>query len=287
MSNAAIATTERETVVIPQRDDCYKRHVDVFISWMNEHGYTSPLEAVQDYFKYLHTAGYKAGTIRMKRQAVKNRLRLMALSIDDDAMARRFERYLSQLDADPETKAPTNNTSAVSVRKTINEREYRKLLDNVRSARQRCFIRFMYATGARVGELVGIRLTDAEQDGEGVNVRVIGKGRKERYLRLPVELFTAIRQTFEGTEYLFETQNGRPYRTQYVSDQIAKLTLHVLGRRLSAHKLRHSFGTRMVEKHPDKIGAVSQFMGHSQISTTLQFYVHTELTDAELFGAVV
>ena len=56
---------------------------------------------------------------------------------------------------------------------------------------------------------------------------------------------------------------------------------------LSAHALRHSFGTRMATRYPEKIGAVSEYMGHAEVSTTLAFYVHTELTDVELFGSVV
>ncbi len=102
--------------------------------------------------------------------------------------------------------------------------------------------------------------------------------------RVTRELFAEIRAACRGEEYLFETAGGKPYRRSYVSGQIAKITQYAIGRRLSAHKLRHSFATRMVAK-TGKIAAVSTYLGHSSVSTTLNLYVHEELGDAELLGA--
>src|SRR5690606_16130924 len=120
-------------------------------------------------------------------------------------------------------------------------------LHGTKSARLRLFIRTLYATGCRVSELCGIRLSDCEERGEAVKIRVLGKGRKERFVRIPSDLFKEARAVFGGQEWLFETSGGRPHRRCYVSDSIAALGRRVLDRKISAHVLRHSFATAHVK----------------------------------------
>jgi len=70
--------------------------------------------------------------------------------------------------------------------------------------RGRGFVRFLYATGCRVSEMVGIRLTDCQANGE-VTIEVTGKGNKARRVRIPEEFYQELRITFGGSTWLFET----------------------------------------------------------------------------------
>lgn len=70
---------------------------------------------------------------------------------------------------------------------------------------------------------------DRNPFGELVHIRVTGKGNKERRVRISAQLHGFIRGTFTGEQYLFETANGRPYHTNYVSNQIAVITRRALG----------------------------------------------------------
>lgn len=143
-----------------------------------------------------------------------------------------------------------------------------------------------------MSEVLGVRPEDVKAEGVVADLRVIGKGMKKRHVRIPTTALERIQETFRGTEYLFQTENGNRYSRSYVSNAIKRIAKRTLGRTISAHCLRHSFATRLIVK-TRKLQAVSQYLGHSTTSITLNMYVHesleiTELfTDQELFAARV
>ena len=274
-------------VELTYKQDCYTYHVETFRRWMTETGATDPVACVADYFRDLNQSDYSAGTVRMKRQAVINRLRLMSdaagLSMEQQFQ---LDRVMKRLNSDPDTKAPKTASAAIGTSKVCSEGEYAKLIEGCRSRKQQLFIRFFWDTGCRVSELTGAELRNCKRQGAVVEIRVRGKGAKERVVKVTAALYEAIVGEFGGQRYLFETSGGKSYRRSYVSNQVAKITQHVLGRKLSAHKFRHSFATRQIAKS-GKIAAVSTYLGHASVSTTMAFYVHEELTDADLFGVEV
>ena len=169
---------------------------------------------------------------------------------------------------------------AIRAEKMLTADEVERLLAAL-SPRGRGFVRFLYATGCRVSEALGVRLTDCQING-GLTIEVTGKGGKARKVRLARALFDELRQTFNGTVYLFETSKGNPYPRTYVSAMIERASKRALGRMVGAHALRHSFATAMIRKTGGKVQAVSEYLGHADPATTLRFYTHEALTDAEL-----
>ena len=289
MSNAIQAYTESTPKLqVPQRQDCYRKHVEVWRSWSEERGILSPLQAAREFFEWLNNdSHYRANSVRMYRQAVKNRLRLMALSIEDDAMGRKFERYLKQLDTDPATKAPRTASVAVTASKVLSEAEYTATLRTCRSERQRLYIRFLRETGCRVAEMTGLRLSDIEDHGEYVVARVTGKGNKEREVYVSTKLYTRIRQEYaHALTYVFETNGHKRLSESYVSNQIRRVTQKAIGRPLSAHKLRHTFAHTKI-RETGRVDAVSRYLGHASVSTTLQYYSHDTLDPSDVLGAEV
>jgi integrase/recombinase XerD len=148
------------------------------------------------------------------------------------------------------------------------------------SPRGQGFVRFLYATGCRISEATGVRLTDCHDNG-GVTIEVTGKGSKARKVRLSRSLFDELRRTFNGSTWLFETGKGNRYPRTYVSAMIERASKRALGRMVSAHALRHSFATSMIAK-TGKVRAVSEYLGHADPSTTLRYYSHEALNDSEL-----
>ncbi len=145
-------------------------------------------------------------------------------------------------------------------------------------------LRFLWVTGCRVAEMCNARLDRCEAAGSEVWITVTGKGRKERRVVLPRDLFDEVRSTFVGTVYLFE-QTGReplPLNPTYVTNRIRGLGRKWLDRRVTAHTLRHSWATRKVQAYPGKLDAVSRQLGHSSPAITLAMYVHTNLDADEL-----
>ena len=261
--------------------DNYTAQIRLFTQWARDHAVGIDQDGIREYFQYLNESRFTAGTIRNRRAAVKNRVRAIYHDAPiDDRM--KIDRVLTDLDHDPDTKAPKLNSTAITADKVLNAEAYRELLEKCRSARQRAFIMFLYSTGCRVAELTGITLDRCEIQGDTVKIRVMGKGSKERFVRIPATLFETIQETFNGSAYLFETSAGTKYRETYISTQIKKIGKRI-GRNISAHTLRHSFATRKVQQFPGKIDAVSRYLGHSNISTTMNYYVHTQLSDIELF----
>jgi integrase/recombinase XerD len=252
-----------------------------FASFIENQGSDVTLDSVREYFAKLRDTEYSANTIRIRRQAVKARLRAVLDSSMDFNKAAAFREALARMDHDSETKAPKIQAAPIGSDKVIRRDELDRML-SVASRRDWLLIKFLWTTGARVGELCGARLARCEVKGKTAFVTICGKGSKERTLRIRTTLFEQIRAEFKGSTYLFETAGGKPFSTAYVSTRVHRLALSVLGRRLGAHSLRHSFATRQIRR-TNKVQAVSTYLGHSSTAITLSYYVHEQLEDDELF----
>jgi integrase/recombinase XerD len=246
--------------------DSYGYHVRDFLDFAQDNGGVS-FETVRDYYQALNGRPYANSTKRLMRQAVKSRLRAA------------FREALSKLDR--QVKAPKVQGAPIGADKVLRRDELDRLLA-VATEHDAAFLRFLFRTGARVSELTGLRLDQCERQGDVVRLRVVGKGNKERFLRIKATLFDQVRETFKGSTYLFETRTGKPFSRVYVSTRIHKLAEAVLGRKLGAHALRHSFATWTIRR-TNKIQAVSTYLGHSSTAITMNFYVHERLDDDELF----
>ena len=261
-------------------EDTYTHHVRDFVRYCRGRGEDSVTEEnVREYFTYLNKSTYAAGTIRIKRQAVKKRIRQLLEKAPPD-MQDRLDRYLHNLDTFGETRAPKIASAAVRHDKVITNEE-RQMLVAAASKRQALMMEFLWSTGCRVSEMIGIRLGDCRREGDLIDIRIIGKGNKERHVILSPSLFDKIRDYFQGSTYLFETQNGRQYRRTYVSDQIHNLGRRVLRRSISAHTYRHSFCTRKI-RQTGNLKGVSQYVGHSSTAITANMYDHNLLSAGEI-----
>ena len=142
----------------------------------------------------------------------------------------------------------------------------------------------LYVTGARVSEVLGVRRDQVKTNG-AVELRLYGKGGKERSSRIPAELYRRILAEFPAGTYLFESYKGQHFQREYISREIARAARRVLGRSVSAHVLRHSRATDLLAS-TKRIKAVSRLLGHSDEATTLRYYVHDAFSDEELFGGI-
>ena len=151
-----------------------------------------------------------------------------------------------------------------------------------RGLRDRTLIEVLYATGLRVSELVGLRVTDVRVD-QGY-VQCLGKGRKQRIVPLGDTAAEWVRRyVAEGraaltkgrqTPWLFVNARGggRLSRSGFWKllksyGRDARVRAH-----LSPHVLRHSFATHLLERGAD-LRAIQAMLGHADLSTT-QIYTH-------------
>ncbi len=150
--------------------------------------------------------------------------------------------------------------------------------------RDRALLEVLYATGLRVGELVGLDWRDVDLSARVL--RVLGKGGKERMVPFGREATAALRTWLEDWETLHDHTSGEEpvfvnYRGGRLSDRSVRRIIdrHAAAAGLPAgvhpHTLRHTFATHLLEEGAD-LRAIQEFLGHASLATT-QRYTHVEI----------
>jgi integrase/recombinase XerC len=147
----------------------------------------------------------------------------------------------------------------------------------VRVLRDHAILEFLYSSGLRVGELVGLNVKHLDLN-LGI-VRVMGKGRKERIVPVGDQAIKALKVYLDwrgdpGIEMpLFVNLRGRRLTSRSVGRLLKKYTRSSgIVRRVSPHSLRHSFATHLLDAGAD-IREIQEMLGHASLSTT-QRYIH-------------
>ncbi|MDX1646248.1 MAG: tyrosine-type recombinase/integrase [Longimicrobiales bacterium] len=158
--------------------------------------------------------------------------------------------------------------------------ESRAAENTLSGTRALLILELLYGSGLRLSELHG--LDRSAIDGESRQMRVLGKGAKERIVPLTASAVRAIgRYEPRRTEVaapghdalLVNADGGRLSRRSIQSAVRDALERSAGARGLSSHALRHSFATHLMEAGADLL-AVKELLGHVSLSTT-QIYTHT------------
>ena len=148
-------------------------------------------------------------------------------------------------------------------------------------------IKTLYVTGLRVSELINIKIEDCKKTIEDniiyMSISVIGKGNKERRIKLDAELYNKIIKTFNSKIYLFENKNKKRFTRQSVYRIVNTAGIKAIGtKQVHPHTLRHSFATELLINEKKSLKAVSKYLGHSTTAITSDFYIHDELSIKDL-----
>lgn len=156
--------------------------------------------------------------------------------------------------------------------------------DHLIGLRDRALLELLYATGARVSEVVQL---DVDDLAHGDVVRVRGKGSKERiipvgsFARAALDAYLTrarpeLSRRGRASPKLFLGARGAPLSRQSAwlviqhAAERAQLTAHV-----SPHTLRHSFATHLLQGGAD-VRVVQELLGHASVATT-QIYTHVSV----------
>jgi integrase/recombinase XerC len=202
------------------------------------------------------------------------------------ASIRTFFRYLAR-----EGKIVQNPARLVSTPRLdhkiparMEQSEVERLLEapdesHERGRRDRAMLELLYATGLRVGELVGLDLSRLDRDNN--LVRVLGKGGKERIVPFG-EIAAEATETYlydrteivrrgRGTDALFLNARGGRLTARSVRRLLeAYLRDASLKSSLSPHSLRHAFATHLLERGCD-LRSIQELLGHQSLSTTQKY----------------
>lgn len=263
--------------------NAYASDLKRYISWLRSRGITGlgavTRRDVEDYVAFLDGEG----------ESARSKARRLA-SVHE---FHKFAAFDGAVDADVAAvvKAPK---AASTLPDVLTIDEVARLLDAASvggstdpvALRDKALLEFMYATGARVSEAVGVNLDDVDVDER--MARLMGKGGKQRLVPLGSYACRALQAYVNAGRPSLERRCGqRPpeRRAVFLNKRGARLSrqsvweiIRLAGRRaridrpLHPHTLRHSFATHLIQGGAD-VRTVQELLGHASVTTT-QIYTH-------------
>jgi len=267
----------------------YGRDLDAFVEFCDEyHG--GPSEWSWTSLDRLAVRSYMG---ELRRQGLAKRSVARAISA-----LRGFYRFLG-------VRHGIQENPATAVRMPKLERKLPPVLDRVqvdmmfelaeslaseggfKAARDLAMLELFYATGMRLSELANLDMRQIDIVSDQVKVR--GKGRKERILPIGTHATRALRKYFsDRDELLAKKPRAGDRRAVFLSMKGSRLSArgvqHIVRQYLrmldessgfKVHSLRHSFATHLLDGGAD-LRAVQELLGHASLSTT-QVYTHTSV----------
>lgn len=201
---------------------------------------------------------------------------------------RRFHQFLRQerlTDHDPMQHIDTPK-KVQKLPSTLSLTEVERLIETPDTTknlgiRDRAILEVMYATGMRVSELVGLKLSDLHLS-LGL-VQTLGKGDKERIIPLGDYAIQWLERYLDEARpllvanpsetHVFVNHHGTGLSRQGIWKKLKQLVREAgINKEVTPHTLRHSFATHLLENGAD-LRTVQELLGHADISTT-QIYTH-------------
>ena len=255
--------------------DSYSRDVDVFLDFLKDLYGTGPIRLSPSdmdlFLASLRSRGLQSRSLAHSLSSVRSFFRFLtdrgladanpAQDEENPKLPLRLPNFLTRGEMDRILKAPPADTPA--------------------GLRDRAVLGLLYAAGLRVSELCGMHIDDFDQ-ARGV-VRVMGKGRKQRYVPVHAAMREELIAYLADTrplfspkgDSLFVNRNGLPLTRQYVWKMVKKAALMAgITHSISPHTFRHSFATHLLEGGAD-LRSVQMLLGHADIAAT-EIYTHVQ-----------
>lgn len=245
----------------------------VFFKSLDDHLSWQSVDAdiVRDWMESMMDKGNNATSVNRRLSALRSFYRF-ALS-----------RHLVDRDPAHNIEGPKTNKPLPQF---LKESEMNRLLDDMKwgnsfnNVRARTIIIVFYETGIRLSELIG--LDDVSIDMETCEIKVTGKGDKQRVVPFGSEMLSALKDyvavrdssVIRNCEAFFVTDKGTRMRSGAVRAEVSRCLSAVSTlKKKSPHVLRHTFATAMLNNGAG-IESVRKLLGHESASTT-EIYTHT------------
>jgi integrase len=245
-------------------------------------------EAIEAYLSWLSAGGSSASTLRLRRHYLKH-LAQHAPGDPWEVSAEQVTAYIAGGAWQAETRKsarsacrsffqwavntgrtnddPTRTLRPVrvppGVPKPASESAIRASLADA-SDRDRLMLLLGATCGLRISEIAAVHSDDLTERGDGLWIRVTGKGSKVRMVPVSPPLDDLLRDAPPG--YLF----GGRWGEHMTAAHVGKILKRLLGGQLSAHTLRHRYATISYSAERD-LFAVQHLLGHSQPQTTARY----------------
>ena len=153
----------------------------------------------------------------------------------------------------------------------LTQEEVAHLLDAAPSAKYKAALSVAYGAGLRASEVLSLKVTDIDSARMLLRVEQ-GKGRKDRFAMLSPTLLDILREWYRigrPQGWLFPGRDPvNPLTTRQLNRACHMAArLACINKRVSAHTLRHSFATHLLEQDID-IRVIQVLLGHAKLNTT-------------------
>lgn len=229
----------------------YRRALCGFLRWFGASPAYATREDVKDYLELLVEGGASASWVNVHISALR--------TVFDKMCGRSVTLGLM---------APRRGTKIPVI---LSVAEIVRLLRAAPSMRDKLLLGLMYATGARVSEVVGLRWGSFDFDRRVVRIWQ-GKGRKDREVMLPESLHGVLSQLAKihgAGSYVFESDHAsRHISSRTAARAMARaVSLAQIAKPATCHTLRHSFATHLLEYGTD-VRFIQKLLGHERLETT-------------------
>ena len=255
----------------------YQIDLEAYCAWLSREGVVGATighRELRRYLAYLTRAGYTTRTVNRHLSAIRGLYRWMLGQglVDSDAAA-----------------ALASPKIARSLPRTMGDDDVLALLDTCDTStaegiRDAAFLELLYASGARISEVA--RLDVGDIDFSQAQVRLFGKGSKERVVPLYPRALQAIRTYLDGARAdLSARAKGERTKALFVSTRGNRMSAAALRNRfercvslagidagITPHAMRHTYATELLSGGAD-LRSVQELLGHESLATT-QIYTH-------------
>ncbi|MCD6594172.1 site-specific tyrosine recombinase XerD [bacterium] len=266
----------------PNTVDAYSRDIARFARYLEMHNISKIDDAtrglIAGYIRFLSELGLSARSISRNISALKTFWSFLI-----------FNRY-TEIDPLEGVELPK---SAKKLPDVLSIDEVEKILSCVKidtplGLRDRALLEFLYATGARVSESIGAKISDIHP--EIGFVRLFGKGSKERLVPIAKEsLYWLDRYIRDGRTKLAKQNSGGYIFLNNRGGKLSRMGIWKIVKRwtnasgiekpVHPHTFRHSFATHLLEGGAD-LRAVQMMLGHESITTT---QIYTNISQEWIF----
>jgi integrase/recombinase XerD len=263
--------------------DAYQRDLGILYKWLAKRGLDDLDEITPSLLRTFlmeeKARGLAATTISRRKAAITMFFRYLV------AEGQIPETPADQLDVPKAMQSIPNTLSTLQVEALLQSPDTSQPL----GIRDRALLELLYASGARVSEVVGLDIDTVDESlraglfGE-TTLRVFGKGSKERLVPLSVSALRALDRYIKEVRPQLNKQQCPAFllsRTGLRLDRrdawrsVKKyLLIASLPESVSPHTLRHSFATHMLSGGAD-LRVVQELLGHARVTTT-QKYTHVD-----------
>lgn len=161
--------------------------------------------------------------------------------------------------------------------------QYVEFPDTWKGQTDKLLLDLLYATGMRLSELINLK--ESQVDNANCQVKVLGKGSKERIIPVSTDIINQLAAYAKNKKKIpgetacpnfFVNEKGKPLYAKYVYNVVkANLSLVTTLKKKSPHVLRHTFATHLTNNGAD-LNAIKELLGHSSLAAT-QIYTHNTI----------